>query len=46
MAMKCHLGALGIIVELTIQCEEKYHLECFETMMPLSEVLEKYKEFA
>lgn len=43
-AAQCGLGALGIIVHLTIQCESAFNLHILEYPVPLDTLLYEMKQ--
>eukprot|EP01080_Neovahlkampfia_damariscottae_P000817 gene817-9067_t len=44
-AARCSLGALGIITEVTIQCQELHHLEIIESEENFIEVIQDYENY-
>jgi len=43
LAMLCSLGALGIVTRLTLKLQPTYNLECYERLLPVTEVLANYE---
>lgn len=40
----CGVGALGVITQVTLQCEDAFRLHCVEELMKVDEVLERLDE--